>query len=131
MGYSIFKHGSPLLTNIQDLEQAKKEALHFVTSVKSEWLEIRDSDNGTVTIGYFYGSRFHWEQGQGTNRSMEVQFAVVVLNQKKGGVLKWESILEGKAGTLISTMKASGTPRRWARSVRSVAEEKLNIEGQR
>ena len=61
MGYSIFKRGSPLLTDIQDLEQAKKEALRFVTSV-SEWLEIRDSDNGTVTIGYFDGSRFHWSK---------------------------------------------------------------------
>ena len=61
MGYSLFKRASPLLTDIQDLEQAKKEALRIVTSV-SEWLEIRDSDNGTVTIGYFDGSRFHWSK---------------------------------------------------------------------
>ena len=61
MGYSIFSRGRPLQTDIQDLEQAKKEALRIVTSV-SEWLEIRDSDNGTVTIGYFDGSRFHWSK---------------------------------------------------------------------
>jgi hypothetical protein len=62
MGCSIFKHGSPLLTNIQDLEQAKKEALHFVTPIKIEYIEVRDSDNGTVTIGYYDGSRFHWSK---------------------------------------------------------------------
>ena len=61
MGYSIFNCGCPLLTDIQDLEQAKKEALHFVTSMR-EWIEVRDSDNGTVTIGYFDGSRFHWSK---------------------------------------------------------------------
>ena len=61
MRYSIYKRGSPLLTDIQDLEQAKKEALHFATSM-SEWIEIRDSENGTVTIGYFDGSRFHWSK---------------------------------------------------------------------
>jgi hypothetical protein len=61
MGYSIFKRGSPLLTDIQDLEQAKMEALKFISSV-DEWMEIQDSDNGTVTIGYFDGSRFHWSK---------------------------------------------------------------------
>jgi len=61
MGYSIFKHGSPLLTDIQDLDQAKHLALHFATFM-SEWIEIRDSENGTVTIGYFDGSRFHWSK---------------------------------------------------------------------
>ena len=60
MGYSIFKYGSPLLSDIEDLEQAKKEALHFVSSMQSELMEIRDSDNETVTIGYFDGRRFHW-----------------------------------------------------------------------
>ena len=62
MGYSIFKYGSPLLSDIEDLEQAKKEALHFVSSMQSELMEIRDSDNETVTIGYFDGSRFHWSK---------------------------------------------------------------------
>ena len=33
MGYSIFKHGSPLQTDIQDLDQAKHLALHFATSM--------------------------------------------------------------------------------------------------
>ena len=60
MGYSIFKYGSPMLTDIEDLEQAKKEALHFVPPIGSEYIEIRDSDNETVTIGYFDGRRFHW-----------------------------------------------------------------------
>ena len=61
MRYSIYKRGSPLLTDIQDLEQAKKEALRFITSM-SEWVEVRDSDNNTVTIGYYDGSRFHWSK---------------------------------------------------------------------
>ena len=60
MRYSIYKRGSPLLTDIQDLEQAKKEALRFITSM-SEWVEVRDSDNNTVTIGYD-GTRFHWSK---------------------------------------------------------------------
>ena len=45
---------------LQDLEQAKREALQFVTSSESDFIEIRDSDNETVTIGYFDGKRFHW-----------------------------------------------------------------------
>ena len=61
MGYSIFKHGSPLLTDIQDLDKAKHLALHLSSSM-SEWIEIRDSDNATVTIGYFDGSRFYWSK---------------------------------------------------------------------
>ena len=61
MRYSIYKRGSPLLTDIQDLEQAKKEALRFITSM-SEWVEVRDSDNNTVTIGYYDGTRFHWSK---------------------------------------------------------------------
>jgi hypothetical protein len=50
-----------LQTDIQDLDQTKNLALHFATSM-SEWIEIRDSENGTVTIGYFDGSRFHWSK---------------------------------------------------------------------
>ena len=61
MGYSIFSRGRPLQTDIQDLDQAKHLALHFATS-GSEWIEIRNSDNTTVTIGYFDGSRFHWSK---------------------------------------------------------------------
>jgi hypothetical protein len=49
-----------MLTSIEDLEGAKKEALRFVTLTESEFIEIRDSDNETVTIGYFDGRRFHW-----------------------------------------------------------------------
>ena len=61
MRYSILKYGHPMLTDIEDLEEAKKEASRFVTPViGSEFIEIRDSGNGTVTIGYFDGDRFHW-----------------------------------------------------------------------
>jgi hypothetical protein len=49
-----------MLTNIEDLEQAKRKALSFVASMGSEYIEIRDSDNETVIIGYFDGRRFHW-----------------------------------------------------------------------
>ena len=61
MGYSIFSRGRPLQTDIQNLDQAKNLALHFATS-GSEWIEIRDSDNSTVTIGYYDGTRFHWSK---------------------------------------------------------------------
>ncbi len=60
MGYSILKYGSPMLTDIEDLEQAKGEASHFVASMGSEYIEIRDSGDETDTIGYFDGRRFHW-----------------------------------------------------------------------
>ena len=64
MGYSIFNNRRSLLTDIQDLEQAKKEALNFVASMKSDYIEVRDSDNTTVTIGYFDGRRFHWSKNK-------------------------------------------------------------------
>ena len=52
-----------MLTNIEDLEGAKREALRFVTPVTgSEFIEIQDSANETVTIGYFDGRRFHWTE---------------------------------------------------------------------
>ena len=60
MDYSILKYGCPMLTDIEDLEQAKTEGLPFVVSSKSDYIEIRDADNETVTIGYFDGRRFHW-----------------------------------------------------------------------
>ena len=60
MGYSIFKYGSSMLTDIEDLDEAKKEALRFVISKESGFIEVRDSDGQTVTIGYFDGNRFHW-----------------------------------------------------------------------
>jgi hypothetical protein len=44
MGYSIYKYGRQMLTGIEDLEQAKSEALQFVASMGSEYIEIRDSD---------------------------------------------------------------------------------------
>jgi hypothetical protein len=65
MGYSILKYGCPMLTGIEDLEQAKKEALPFVASMQSEFVEILDSGNETVTIGYFDGQRFHWTKDKG------------------------------------------------------------------
>jgi hypothetical protein len=61
MRYSILKYECPMLTDIEDFEEAKREALRFVTPVTgSEFIEIRDSANETVTIGYFDGRRFHW-----------------------------------------------------------------------
>ena len=57
--YSILKYGRPMLTGIEDLEEANKEALRFVTLLAgSEFVEIRDSANETVTIGYFDGGGF-------------------------------------------------------------------------
>ena len=63
MRYSILKYGRLLLTDIEDLGEAEKEALLFVTPiVGSEFIEIRDPSNETVTIGYFDGRRFHWTE---------------------------------------------------------------------
>jgi hypothetical protein len=58
--YSILRYGRPLLTDIESLEEAKKEALNFVSSIQSEYIEVQNSDNETVTIGYFDGRQFHW-----------------------------------------------------------------------
>ncbi len=45
-----------MLTDIEDLGVAEKEASLFVTPiVGSEFIEIRDSSNETITIGYFDG----------------------------------------------------------------------------
>lgn len=60
MGYSILKYGYSMLSDIKDLEQAKREALPLVASSNSDYIEVRDSDNETVSIGYFDGRRFHW-----------------------------------------------------------------------
>lgn len=65
MPYSIFKYGSPMLTDIEDLEQTKKEALCFVTSTEGDFVEIRDAEDQTVTIGYFDGRRFHCTKDKG------------------------------------------------------------------
>jgi hypothetical protein len=40
-----------MLIDIEDLEQAKKEALPFVASCNSDYIEIRDSDNETCYHG--------------------------------------------------------------------------------
>ena len=69
MGYSILKYGCPMLTDIEDLEQAKKEALPLVASSNSDHIEIRDSKDETVTIGYFDGRRFHWTKDKSQPRS--------------------------------------------------------------
>ena len=51
MGYSILKYGRPMLTGIEGLEEAKKEALRFVTPVTgSEFIEIRDSEKQRFRI---------------------------------------------------------------------------------
>jgi hypothetical protein len=65
MGYSILKYGCPLLSDIEDLEQAEKKGSHFVNSMQTEFMEIRGSDNETVAIGYFDGRRFHWTKDKG------------------------------------------------------------------
>jgi hypothetical protein len=54
------KYGLPLLTDVKNLEQAKKEALQLVASSNIDYIEVRDSEDETVTIGYFDGRRFHW-----------------------------------------------------------------------
>jgi hypothetical protein len=51
-----------MLSDIEDLEQAKKEALPLVASSNSDYIEIQDSKDETVTIGYFDGRRFHWTE---------------------------------------------------------------------
>ena len=66
MGYSIFKYGSLMLSKIESLEEAKREALQFVTPItERDFIEIRDPDNETVTIGYFDGRHFHWTKDKG------------------------------------------------------------------
>jgi hypothetical protein len=61
MGYSILKYGHPMLSDVENLEEARKEALRFVTPVAgSEFIEIQDSVKETATIGYFDGQRFYW-----------------------------------------------------------------------
>lgn len=65
MSYSVLKYGSPMLSGIPDLEDAKREAVRFVASGETPDIEIRDSDNETVTVGYFDGLRFHWTKDKG------------------------------------------------------------------
>ena len=61
MSYSILKYSQLMFPDVEGLEEAKKEASRFVTPVMGgEFVEIRDSSNETVTIGYFDGRRFHW-----------------------------------------------------------------------
>lgn len=50
-----------MLSDVENLEEARKEALSFVTPIMgSEFIEIQNSAHETVTIGYFDGQRFHW-----------------------------------------------------------------------
>ncbi len=52
MKYTVLKHGSPLLSGIEDLDEAKEKALAFVNPViGSEHIEVRDEDGKTVRIG--------------------------------------------------------------------------------
>ncbi len=60
MEYSILKYSELMLSNVEDLEKAKKEASSFVIPKQSDHIEIQDSSGETVTIGYFDGYRFHW-----------------------------------------------------------------------
>ena len=85
MGYAIFKYGSPMLTDIEDLEQAKKDAMRFVTPAGSEFIEIRDSDDQTVTIGYYDGFRFHWTKDNAQTEAWKRQSFVTSPPLWKGG----------------------------------------------
>lgn len=78
MGYSILKYGSPMLTDIEDLQEAKREALRFVTPITGrEYIEIRDQDNETAAIGYFDGRRFHWTKDKSqTEASKSLSFVI-------------------------------------------------------
>ncbi len=60
MSFSILKYCELMLSDTEDLEEAKKKALRFVTPQQSDDIEIQDSSGETVTIGYFDGYRFHW-----------------------------------------------------------------------
>ncbi len=72
MSYSILKYSRPMLTEVEDLEEAKEKALRFVTPViGGEFIEIRDSDDQTVTIGYFDGQRFHWTRDKVQTQAWE------------------------------------------------------------
>ena len=64
MSFSILKYSELTLSDVEDLEQAKKEALRFVTPKQSDEIEVQDSSGETVTIGYFDGSRFHWTRNK-------------------------------------------------------------------
>ena len=58
MRYSILKYGRLMLSDVEDLEEAKKEALRLVTPIPgSEFIEIRDSANETVGASYSNGRR--------------------------------------------------------------------------
>jgi hypothetical protein len=62
MGYSIHKYGSLLLADIEDLGRAKEEANYFVKIPEQDYIEIRNSEGETVTVGYFDGKGFHWTE---------------------------------------------------------------------
>ncbi len=51
-----------MLADIEDLEQAKEKSRKFVTPEGREYIEIRDSKDETVAIGFFDGKRFHWDE---------------------------------------------------------------------
>lgn len=85
MRYSIFKYGFPLLSGIEDLEEAKKEAWPSVRAGQSGFLEVRNLDNETVTIGYFDGKRFHWTKDKGQVEAWKGLSFVTKVPLWKGG----------------------------------------------
>jgi hypothetical protein len=95
MGFSILKYGRPLIIDIESLDEAKEKALNFVTSTQTDHIEIRDSNNETVTIGYFDGRRFHWTKDKcQTEAWKEFSFVTKPTVQSdclKGGEKRWES----------------------------------------
>ena len=92
MGYSILKYGRLMLSDVENLEEARKEALRFVTPiVDSEFIEIQDSANETVTIGYFDGLRFHWTEDKSQTEAwkscQDTTKPTPWLQQKEKGVI--------------------------------------------
>ncbi|HUL29518.1 MAG TPA: hypothetical protein VLZ03_03610 [Thermodesulfobacteriota bacterium] len=87
MTYSILKYGRLMLPDVENLEEAEKDALRFVTPVvDSEFIEIRDSANETVTIGYYDGRRFHWKREKSQIEAWkDCQFVTKPLLWRKGG----------------------------------------------
>ncbi len=84
MGYSILKNASLMLSDIEDLEQAKKEASRFLTPHETNYIEIQDSDKQTISIGYFDGKRFHWTEDRiGIESAKTLSFVTKPLVWKK------------------------------------------------
>ena len=72
----------------------QRRRLSFSYLQETEFIEIRDSDNETVTIGYFDGKRFHWTKDKGEIEAWKslsfvtsLLFGGTLQIRKKGGDL--------------------------------------------